>query len=152
MPNKHTAILPDGSVATRTSQNRVYTHCVAVRMDFEYAYEQAAKYGNWEVHKRNWEYFKREADPATARHRNLGGKTSENLAEQDRIAGLTLTQYRAELTGQAIEEVLKAKDEGFYEKWQVVGWNGRLDLAQKLASQHSGPSYAEVRIIEANVE
>jgi len=31
--NKHTAILPDGTTAKRNSENRIYTHCVAVRRD-----------------------------------------------------------------------------------------------------------------------
>ena len=33
--NKHTAVLPDGNIATRNSKTRVYTHAVAYRPTYK---------------------------------------------------------------------------------------------------------------------
>lgn len=164
MPNKHEAILPDGSVAKRTSKNRVYTHCVAVRGSWGYAMSTAktplrSDPDNFRFHKaivdgtseflgpRDWE------------------KTPEQLARRERDDAASIERSKVELNGctdaesyvamkvaERVAKVEKRKAEGGYDKWSVEGWNGRLDLAQKLAAQMNGKAYiAEVRIIEAKI-
>lgn len=147
--NVHTAILPDGRVAKRTSLNRVYPYCVAVRDSYEYAL-MAAK--QWlKVDADNYGYYLRELDPATRRY----SQSEKQLAEfADEVAGCPgANAYCAKLIAKRVAAVEKAKAEGRYERWGVLGWNGRLDLAQKLCdSARAKPFYAETVIVETKVE
>lgn len=164
MPNKHEAILPDGSVAKRKSQNRVYTHCVAVRGCYDYALKSARTPGCSDAD--NFRFHKKIVDGTSD---FLGPrdweKTPEQLARRERDDAASIERSKVELNGcadaesyvamkvaQRVAAVEKRKAEGGYEKWGVEGWNGRLELAQKLAAQMQGKAYiAEVQIIEAKI-
>jgi hypothetical protein len=51
-----------------------------------------------------------------------------------------------------IEACRKRRDEGYYDKYRAYGWNGRLDLAEKLKRElMRGDSYADVVILPATV-
>lgn len=147
--NKHFVILPDGQRATRNSKNRVYTHAVAVRQSYAYALQEAQSHGNLDVHRSNWRYAKEKAEQGAA-HRHAAYQTPERQAEDERVAALSLAEYRAELTAKAIARVEQLKAEGYYDKWFVAGWNGRADLAQKLHQSEANRLYnAEVITLEA---
>lgn len=156
---KHEAVLPDGTIAKRTSQSRKYSHCVAFRGDGEailagakadtisktdrsnFAYHAAYLDGTsqW-LARKGWEtdevYAQRCADDIARANRALkGAKTAEEWFEADKAARVA-----------KIEADLAA---GHYDKWSVAGWNGRYDLAVKLAQATSGPWVRDVTILEA---
>lgn len=147
--NKHIAILPDNTIATRNSKTRVYTHCVAVRDCSEDAMKRALEAGNRKHVKESHEYAIRESNPQTARWNH----TDEQLARFRADAALTFDEYQAKLIADEVAAVEENRANGYYSKWGVVGWNGRRDLAEKLAASEAGHAYrAEVKIIEVQMK
>lgn len=143
--NRHTAQLPDGSTAKRNSKNRIYPFCVAVRRSFEYdmarAQEPVPQFAD------NYRYYAEvEADP-NHRHRSMQTEAARAIVRDHADAG----SYMEAMRLKAVEAVQTAFDAGAYDKWSVVGWNGRRDLAEKLADQHRNERYAGVQIIETTI-
>ena len=156
--NKHYAILPDGARARRTSKSRVYTHLVAYRPSYEYALAQAGI-----VHpymRSNHAYYvacakgehEHAVAPAGAPEWKVASAAHSRVKGEEYVAeyGEDLDRAMTKMIRDATAKVVAAKDEGYYQKWSVEGWCGRLDLAQKLlASVQSRASIAEARILEA---
>jgi hypothetical protein len=134
---KFTAVLPDGTVAKRTSENRTYSHAVAYRVpaavrvsrllaEAEAAAKSAARY----------EAVASGAVPppeAAVRwgwpvEQYVGWATDTRKREADRRA------EAAAITGPS--------------DWCVSGWNGRYDLAVKLAATETKRGHEAV-IVEA---
>jgi hypothetical protein len=159
--NKHFAQLPDGTVVTRNSENRTYTHLVAYRPSREHAEQRAMT-----VHpymRSNHKYYVACAAGLHEHARAAEGDPQWKIdsAAQSRAKGEAyVAKYGEDLeTAMAmqVEEarigVEKAAAKGYYDRWQVEGWSGRLDLAQKLLARTQGrESIAEARIIEANLK
>lgn len=117
--NKHTAILPDGQVVTRNSAaHRLYSHCVAIQTP-EPMLRTRFQEGIAEA-KRNEAYYV--------------SKGSEVDAQRMR---------------ERVEHIQKRLDavDG-PDEWGTVGWQSRLDLAEKEAARFAKLGY-KVQILEA---
>lgn len=57
--------------------------------------------------------------------------------------------YADERVANRVAKIEERKAQGYYERWQNAGWNGRLDLAHKLAAQYQDGRWADVKILEA---
>lgn len=154
------AKLPDGTVAKRSSQTRTYTHCVAIRESFEHALKRAEDAPIRRLHEKNYRY-----DLACAAGMHEHAQFAENdpawkRASAERCIALAkattarwgddVESYLDERQQQEIAAVYAERDAGRFDRWGVVGWNSRLDLAEKEASrQRNIPANAEVVILEA---
>jgi hypothetical protein len=132
MPNKHTALLPDGTIAKRTSQNRTYPYVIAVRESYEHALEMAKRYGSYDTHRSNWAYAREQVEQGDA-HRHAAYNTPAKQAENERVAALTLEEYRAELTAEAI--AMGRGEQGQRDVRPV----GRPDVGQPDRPRQQGP-------------
>lgn len=164
--NKHTATLPDGTIATRNSKTRVYSHVVVMgpekaalradsyRRSIEYKLEEIARYfATIETIK-----------TATARKDNIGRlvfsgeRVSWSKSTEIEISRVeTIAKYTGwikDLHG-AIEN-LKAEIEKLENGpeliggWDAISWASRLDLATKAAASLGNPYGCEIRIIAAS--
>lgn len=159
--NKHTAVLPDGTVATRNSKNRVYPYCVAVREDYDYALMRAKML--IESDRSNYAYYKAKLDGTSKWLAKSQWETDEvyaeriakELAEAEAEVGdcETATNYQRKMLERRVARVEASRAKGNYDGWGVLGWCGRLDLAQaSAASARAKPHFAEVAIIETNMK
>jgi len=155
MANKHTAVLPDGSIAKRVSQNRVYSHCIAGRPIYTVALGSATH----ETH--NISARNTHAHYARVAKLNVGDRKYINPPSSILVGPLDISQavaflrqfptaedYAAHLRAARVKRVEDAKTDGYFDKWEALGWSSRRDLAEKAAGQW--PSY-EKQIIEARV-
>lgn len=155
--NKHTATDRNGLVHTRNSQGRAYTHCVAVRPSYERALAEAQK--GWKNAASDYAYFAERAAGRLEQYRwEDEGQFAIRLANevkhaQEQIAGCAnAAEYVEKTRAEMIARVEARKAKGYYDTFEVIGWNGRLDLAQKEAArQHGRADLAEVCILEATV-
>lgn len=159
--NKYFAICPDGSKVTRNTK-RTYTHAVVVRRahqpiinhienleklegkgmrsSFQYYVDRI------EAHEAGRDYFFRsngcKADPLTP------AEVEKAAAVRD--AGFD--GYVAARRKELMDRYTKMLDAGDFDSYSAIGWCGRPDLAQKLASKEAGDSrWAEVKIVEAQL-
>lgn len=165
-----TAIDPNGTVHTRTSDRREYTHTVVYQHD-KAALMAYATGSDWTKSDGNNFDYRRECAAGT--HPNVtkvtpadkfhSSYTAEKIAEFQQAQremnakiiadakvetdGKTREQYIAERQAERVARV-EAED---FTIWHNAGWCGRLDLAQKLAAKSA---YAWVRstILEAKRE
>jgi hypothetical protein len=154
------AKLPNGVVAKRSSQTRTYTHCVAIRESFEHALKSAEDAPARSLHEENYRYY---LACAAGKHEHVqfaGDDTAwkkasaeRRLAEAKRVTakwGDDVESYLDERRQQEIAAVYAARDAGWFDCWGVVGWNSRLDLAEKEAShRRSREGVEDVVILEA---
>jgi hypothetical protein len=146
MPAKKlTAIDPTGFVHTRRTA-RTYTHVVAI---YNGGAEAAARRLTRDVTdaeatvRRDWKHYNEVASGAwyTADKRAIWSG-SDYVAKQEADArayiegGIDAAIARAQL--KATQHHTKRVESGYYHKYGVLGWCGRLDLARKLQSQHPG--------------
>lgn len=135
MTNRHTATLPDGRIATRTSKSRTYTHVIAVADTAAQAAADRRSSAAWST---------RSAD-----HHEGTEPSRYSTAEQiaQRVA-----DYRA-AAANAIAEAERYEampDQGAAVNWCAMTWCGRPDLARAAARRLSGPG-RYVEIIEAQM-
>lgn len=144
--NRHTTTHPDtGQVATRNSENRVYTHAVwAVRPaaykrriledTYTSAVAQAARLRE-AAEGRGLTYTSAVArrDAAIARGSSYVPKMP---APEDYLASAADSDERAAAAKAQLDAGVTDDTE-----WWVDGWNGRLDLAQKKASTLQGKGF-----------
>lgn len=156
--NKHIATDANGIIHTRNSENRVYTHCVAIRHSYEAALASAKKahthdasnYAHYMAYingtseflnKRSWQTDEQHA-----------AECARSIADAKKNIGeaKSVEEYIANNIASAVARVEKAKADGYYDAWKVIGWNSRRDLAEKEAArQRARASVAEVAILEA---
>jgi len=129
-----------GQTFTRTT-DRVYTHIVVARYSHEHAVSQIAAYAV-DLVQTNFAYYSRVV-AGTSGHTQTEAdvQRAKEFVEGGREA--SIARHTAKMT----EEVAQRKAKGHYDKWVVIGWCGRPDLATKLLAQTSAPSYAEVHIV-----
>ncbi|MDW9491721.1 hypothetical protein [Sinorhizobium meliloti] len=155
---------PSGKQHTRKT-DRVYTHAVVVRDSYEFDLAEASKI--YDVDKQNFEY--------SVKIVNTNGEylaqtiypsyTPEQVANVEQAKAQRLAKAQEEVntfkTAQAFAEDRRAKRiakveerraAGCYKLYDVLGFNGRLDLAQKAASAAQGGRYAEVHILSAKLK
>ena len=126
MSNKHTATLPDGSIAKRTSENKTYSHCVAYRVP------QAVRV---ERHLRDADYLGFQAE----RHEAVASGAKPLPADAIKW-GWTVEKYANWATD------LRSREAGFRAEaaavdsdgpWKVAGWQSRYDLAVKAQARET---------------
>jgi hypothetical protein len=119
---KFAAVLPDGRVATRTSENRTYTHAVAYRVpaavrvsrflaDAEASAKSAARY----------EAVASGAAPLPADAVRWGWPV-------EKFAAWAVDSRKREFAARADAAAVAGPGE-----WKVAGWCGRYELAVKLS-------------------
>jgi hypothetical protein len=160
---KHTATLPDGTIAKRHSLNRVYSHCVAWRRDGQAALDHAKRSFISDNHRSNFAYYMELID-GTSPHlfsnkpvfwrTEEEGKIADEVAIQRAIEALggatTAQEYFSIQKAAFIADVEGAIARGVYEKWIVEGWASRRDLAENVAAKCRSYNFArDVTIIEA---
>jgi hypothetical protein len=138
--NKHLTTLPDGTTATRNSKGRTYSHAIAVRTT--------------------------EAELRDRAERNVANHLDSIARIEARLA--TGEGYEAPEGGFAhwsrvcdehnlpidVKNLAKAEAELAAitgDRWGVLSWASRPDLADKAADTARRQSWAEVRILPAEV-
>jgi hypothetical protein len=145
-------------IGKRTSLSRTYTHCVAARYSYEYARQNLNRsYSDGET----WDYLTECSQRIVGSLRSSGtridGSTWEFRVEQHEVdkalielAGRTREQFIADRRAERLANLEKNREAGFYDRWNVMTWCGRLDLAQKQVSAYcKAKHYAEVKLLEA---
>jgi hypothetical protein len=154
--NVHTFTDPNGTVHTRKSENRVYTHAVIARrskaravafiMADDWAAREAHNFGYYTAmvagtHK-NAKYtlaFEKPEKREARRSQEVEFHKSILADAVDAEAFVAMVRKRA------LAQVEANAKKGVYTDYTVIGWNGRLDLAQKLASSNAA---RDVQIVE----
>jgi hypothetical protein len=139
--NIHTATLPDGTVAKRTSTSgRVYLFCVASRPSYDFALKRASKLS--ETDADNYAYHLQViAEGGRTYETQWRDESNEDFAVRcakradDALASnegaTSAAEYQAIKRDQRVAAVEANKAAGHYETWGVTGWQSRADLAQK---------------------
>lgn len=164
--NKHTAQLPDGTIATRNSKTRVYSHVVVMgpekaalraesyRRSIEYKLEEIARYvatiENLKVATPREDNRGRLVFPgqriAWSESTDVETSRIETIATYtDFIDGLNRTIENLKV---AIEKLENGPE--LVGTWGAVSWAGRLDLATKYVASLANPYGCEIRIIAAS--
>lgn len=155
------AIDPAGVEHKRNASGsgRQYTHTVVAQrsIDADIAYAEGR---SWEKTERsNYAYYLKIAEgndpyPRQTYRSAERGDTPEQIAEeraavdaenaksiadaQARLGGInSAEEYIAAQRIDMLLKIAKNRDEGVYERWNNMGWCGRLDLAQKLAAKNA---------------
>lgn len=146
---KFIAALPDGSFATRSSQSKVYTFCVAVRDSYENALKVAG--AHYDVDASNYKYYVRELNPATQVYAHSPSYLADIAKKIEGIA--SAKEFMAAEAARRVAYVEARKADGYYDRWGVLGWCSRHDLAIKLAnSQGSSAHFAEAAICAVEIK
>jgi hypothetical protein len=157
--NKHTATAPDGTVLTRNSQNRTYTHMVAARSSYRYAVDCAMEIRD--VDRRNFRYWERlvrtddfskwDSEESRKELREAVAAYMETVDQGNftRVVDAAADQYAQDHAWERLAKVNKANSEGHYDRFGSIGWCGSILLAEQLKRRTAqNPHYAEVVIIE----
>lgn len=162
--NIHTATTRDGVTHKRTSEGRVYTHCVAVRQSYAHALAEANRV-DAKSDARNFAWYAESAaqtvgveyQPKTWAERGSTLRTTptaQTIARAQAIlAGCaTVAEWSEAQRAQRVANVEANKAAGQFDRWSVLGWCGREDLARKLLNGDAAkPYYAEAEILPATV-
>jgi hypothetical protein len=157
--NKHTATDRNGTVHTRNSAGRVYTHCVVARRSYENALKNASAKA-WAYS--GFDYWRAEADGCGKYQNQKAWETVEQHASRVAKEMKVAKEYLAGATNEAelktiviarqVAGVEANKANGYYDNLVCLGWNGSRSLAEKLASSNRAKGYyAEVMILEASM-
>lgn len=131
----------NGTVVDTRKSDRVYTHAVVAFNSLKTAERWAVK--NWmSVDRDNYDYFVGIINGTGKSY----GTTAEEAVEKLQGA-VSFEAYRAIMVTERQAEVEKRKAEGYYTKPIVMGYCGRLDLAQKLLSTTSNNDHVEDAVI-----
>ena len=163
-PRKTTyiAVDPAGVTHKRTTKDRTYTNTVvrkggyqtAIRMAYEastpkilqsdFRYYSAIVAGNNPYPARNWA-----GTPEGAAQAAQEDAKRLEEAKKALMGATTLDAYCALCCNRRLAQVEEARVAGEYDRWDNLGWQGRPDLAQGIASKFQGNPDYEVRILEA---
>lgn len=155
---------PNGKQHTRKT-DRIYTHAVVIKDSYEFDLAQASKI--YDVDRSNFDYYDKivSTNGEYYAHKVYPTYTAEQVANVERANAQRLIDakvivdthknrdaYAAARRDDRIVKVEERKAAGSYGLYGVLGFNGRLDLAQKAASAAQGSRYAEVLILEAHLK
>ena len=154
---KHTATL-DGQTFTRTSKTRVYTHCVVVKPCMQRALAGANSSGRRLCDADNWAYHtKVVAAGGNVHMTRWSEEPSDSFIERceanadrnaEQLAGRDCATYVSDQLQARLDVISKQEAEGYYGRWQQIGWSSRFDLAHRQA-QAAGKLYARTAAIPA---
>lgn len=139
MPKHTYNVELDNQTFTRTTA-RTYTHLVVAKISVSHRTNDVASEDSKYLYRERWEFY---TDP------------SQRVPQEKRDAfdgrDLTCEQYVQYTVDLHLANIEKKRAEGFYDKWIVIGWCGRHDLASKLASKtDSDPYFTDTRILTVN--
>lgn len=151
MTNKHTSVGPDGSVATRNSKSRIYTHAVWVRHNRESAVKAANKVNQTDVS--NYHFYRAYLDGTSEwlgrgsyedgeRYAQRVAKEKAN-AEQA-LAGCDSLEAWLEMRRQKALAVIEAIN---WDEWDCVTWCGSRALAEKQKSSWGSKDWIAEAVI-----
>lgn len=128
---KYFAIDPRGNGFTRNSK-RTYTHMVCARPSYQHALSGAMR--TWAVDRKDFDYYIQQIEMGPH-----GYATLERIEEFKKIvaAHADRNAYALEKAHARKERVEELEAEGYYREYQDMGWCGRPDLAEKLATKIS---------------
>lgn len=132
----------NGQTFTRTT-DRIYTHAILVRPDYARV-RAGAIAGAVEYARVNYDYYVQEADPATRKHDH----DAATLARYAKIAAMTFEQYHRHASANAAAAVDARHAAGEFDRFGVLEWCGRNDLARNAHGKALKRGYAEVVIVE----
>jgi hypothetical protein len=148
----YTATASNGQVFTRNS-HRVYTHaCLALRSE---AADRALCDADWKVDGQNFDYLVKIVETNGTIHNSF--QTAEQCAERaakakaDIEAAGSRAGYIAACRARRVAKVDADKAAGAYEKFHLIGFAGRLDLAQK-AFARDGKMYHKPEFVTVEVK
>jgi hypothetical protein len=148
--NKFTAIDPAGKAHTRTSKTRTYTHTVVGRPSWMAAVKMVSSRDARATHCSNFKYHKALAD-GTSQWLEGDNETQRSFrikGAQELVSGCNTGQdYSDKLVKEALARIEKKLEQGYYEKYQNLGWCGRADLAAKLKATSENHNWLNVTIL-----
>lgn len=155
---------PNGVQHTRKT-DRTYTHAVLARDNCEGQLRSESSI--WDIDRVNFDYYAK----IVATGGEYGASKVYPNYSPEQVANTEIANAKRLADAQALVETHKHRDgyatarrdarvaaiaekkaAGGYEKFGVVGFNGRLDLAQKAASAAQGTIYTDIRIVEATLK
>jgi len=142
---KYVARLNGEIIGKRTSVSRTYSHAIAVQRVEEYARRQAYDYKVTKTDRSNFNYY-----TEIAEGRSPYQHTTDEVVRASGLIDGGFDAYAARLRDRAIASFEAGKANGHYEPF-VAAWAGRLDLAHKAVSQHTGEWCRLIAIVEAEV-
>lgn len=156
---KHIATA-DGQTFTRTSKSRVYTHVVLAKASLDHQLAMVASKFTIDLHRSNHAFHVGNLNPdcklrptwqSEASLAAEGQRYAQRAAEE--LEGTsTVEEYVAKKQAQSFARIEEDRLDGQYERWGVVGWCGRRDLADKLAATTLGRGYyGDVVVVEAQI-
>ena len=107
--NKHTAALPDGTIATRNTDNRIYPFCVAERPSYECALFNARTQNERKFVRAEYDWCVRETGP-NAKYPDSHGE--HRLATMRKTAAMSFEDYAATVVADALDRVKRLKEIG----------------------------------------
>lgn len=148
---------PNGIVHKRTSQNRQYTHTVVALRSKALALAAAVskdahrnRVANFQFHREYLDgtsrFLERRTWQTEQQHQEQMA-TDIQRAREELQGDMDVNDYVARKQREALEDVEKADLAGQFTRYENLGWCGRFDLAQKLAS--SSGNWLDVTILEA---
>jgi hypothetical protein len=151
-----TAVDPMGIVHRRTSDRRTYTHTVVGKRSYAAAlaavtakhwrasdvqnfhYQTAIAEGRDPYPSKNWCSERHTTEQIVATQVRVDAENAARLikARAEIAPHADAEAYAVAMQIERIADVDKANAEGGYDRYDNLGWCGRLDLAQKLAAGH----------------
>lgn len=155
--NKHTCTLPDGTVATRNSKGRTYSHVVAVRRSEEFARRRAEEPWSEADALSNFRYYQKQKS-----YEGWGSPSKvlfgREFSSPEEFLGCfpSLADFCEAAKDFALAEHETRVAAGEFEKFGAFSWSSRLDLAEKqrdtaLHGRHYEGYYAEAVILEVQM-
>jgi ribosomal protein S18 len=155
----YTAIDPNGVIHKRTTESRKYSHTVVALRSKDWALKAAVSKEMNRHHVSNFSHYSEFLNGTSRFLERRSWQTKEQHQEamendiqraRDALQGdMTVEDYIARKQREDLEAVEKADQCGAFTSYSNLGWCGRLDLAQKLASKENGGYWIKTVILEA---
>lgn len=155
--NRFTAIDPNGTVHTRNSKERTYTHTVVGRYSATQHVLYAKSLAARKAHRSNFDYYLGFVDGTSQFLIRRSYETEEShlertqkkiLSAETHLEGIRDRNEWVEMRVQRdLENIQTRRKNGYYEVYHNLGWCGSLRLAQKLKTTSENRKWADVTIL-----
>jgi hypothetical protein len=142
----HTATLPDGSIAKRVSQSRVYSHVVIGRRLYDVDLARAKAPAHQRGDRSNYAYWRSFIDDAVERYRwetpeETAARREKGLAEAVEAVG-AYADADAYVAAQLAARTAQVEaDHAGGEIWHALTWASREDLALRACRSSEWAGY-----------
>ena len=149
----HTATLPDGSVAKRTSKSRTYSHVVVGQVSYEAALRSAKVR---DPHVSHFRYLSKCASVQPGETYPEPGFSFpvDAKAHAEGVAMLEATPtrdgYVDAKVAAAVAAVEARRAAGDFDKWEALTWASRFSLANAQASGARWPRHKNLRVLSTD--